>query len=329
MISYTTFFNQILNQYIAKRQNDPHFFNGRTDQEAMGFMVAVNAFREELAHPTTKKITDKPTIQKNLPTVSGSYEETEIGKWLYDIELVARTQAQKLGNSKLSNEDIASQIFRSKFVPPENPLLEILYPILLIIYWVVTFIILSYCILIPTLDFILPYIPKSVLLVLNSPWVSYTILSLVSLLTFCIVSKVPVPVAKNFYTKNFKFFVVFIIIAYLYIAPLEFFQKELELRAKVFLATTILLTVVIRSFFLNTRLPAGYYDLDSRLLKIFLDISLGGLVFTSTLLFIKSFNQFLSNSYYLAIYFIILLIVVLFLTTVVSKLFDSFLSHLH
>lgn len=64
MISYTTFFNQILNQYIAKRQNDPHFFNGRTDQEAMGFMVAVNAFREELAHPTTKKITDKPTIQK-------------------------------------------------------------------------------------------------------------------------------------------------------------------------------------------------------------------------------------------------------------------------
>lgn len=69
MISYITFFKQILNQYIAKKQNDPHFFNGRADQEAMGFMVAVNAFREELAHPTTKKFADKPSIQKNLPTV--------------------------------------------------------------------------------------------------------------------------------------------------------------------------------------------------------------------------------------------------------------------
>lgn len=39
MISYTTLFKKTLTEYETKIKNSSSFFNGRTEQEAMGFLV--------------------------------------------------------------------------------------------------------------------------------------------------------------------------------------------------------------------------------------------------------------------------------------------------
>lgn len=98
MISYTDFFNTALSKYKEKLHNDISFFNGRIDQEAMGFMVAVNFFREELLFPSF--IPPKNSGNSSLlPTTSGSYNDSDIGKWLSDIDKIARIQQKNIDQS--------------------------------------------------------------------------------------------------------------------------------------------------------------------------------------------------------------------------------------
>lgn len=317
MISYHTLFKQTLKQYNSKMQNDPNFFRGRTEQEAMGYMVAINSFRDELITPTLEN-KDTPRLSKALPVVSGSYDEIEIGKWLYDIELVARAQAKNLGDFTLSHEDIASKVFRNESKAPEKPSLEFLYSSIQIIAFVITLV----CILVLTFS----YIPKALL---NNPLFSYTALLIVFLSTLYILSRLPIPVVKIFYARNIKFFVALPIIAYIYILPFELLKNELETRANVFLATTVFLTLVTRSLFLNTNLPAGYHGLDVRRAKILLDVSSAELAATSTLLFIKPLDHILSFPYTLPLWFIFLLFIAAILTDYISTHFDHFLSRFY
>lgn len=324
MISYHTLFKQTLKQYNSKMQNDPNFFRGRTEQEAMGYMVAINSFRDELMTPTLEN-KDTPRLSKALPVVSGSYDEIEIGKWLYDIELVARAQAKNLGDFTLSHEDIASKVFRNESKAPEKPSLEFLYSSIRIIAFVITLVFVYQCILVPTFS----YIPKAAYPLLNNPLFSYTVILIVFLSTFYILSILPIPVVKIFYARNIRFFVALPIIAYIYILPFELLKNELETRANVFLATTVFLTLVTRSLFLNTNLPAGYHGLDVRRAKILLDVSSAELAATSTLLFIKPLNHILSIPYILPLWFIFLLVIAAILTDCISTHFDHFLSRFY
>lgn len=325
MISYTTFFKKTLAEYEAKVKSSSSFFNGRTDQEAMGFLVAVNSFRSELLHPT-KNIKDKPTLSQNLPVTSGSYEENEIGRWLYDIELVARAQAKKSKTFHISNEDIAKKIFKDQFTASTNikPLLKSGK------FWVtICLSIFIFSIILILAEFGYVYILQ-IHPTLNRPWFGY----LVACLLLFIAINIPLLLPQKIVDKNLnilcrkikKYFIVFSFIAYIYIVPFEE-SVDPKTKATTFLATTVFLSLTLRSLILNTKLPAGYHDINIRKMRIFLEILMAELAFVSTIIFLEPIITWITKySKCIVLLFFVIYLLAIILSSIVSNYFDQMLS---
>lgn len=326
MISYNTYFKTVLNQYESKLKSNPSFFNNRTEQEALGFLVAVTSFKDEILRPTEQS-SDNMSVYKKLPITSNSYIESDIGKWLYEVEILAREKARSSNDLTLSNEEIVNKIFynTSKKTPSSEIRLEIFLD-------VITFIIFPVLSL-SLLFFIKPFSP-SLTKLLNITPVNYIVLSFFLVLSSYSPSILPNCILnsnkKKILTKRRKYLIVLIIITDLYLIPYQIFEERVT-KATILLALTIFLALIIRALFENTSIPQGYHDIDARRMKIFIEILTAELTFTSTILFLKQVNDMLNATFKDIPYFLFLLlfefIIALSLSSVGTKCFDKLLYH--
>lgn len=326
MISYTDFFNTTLSKYKEKLHNDSSFFNGRVDQEAMGFMVAVNSFREELLFPSFIPPKNSENIS-SLPTTSGSYNDSDIGKWLSDIDKIARTQAKKHRSTNVSNEEIANMVFQKNNISSQVANKHSLCTSLLSLFVIIlTFCTLSwlgmsiyYC--------ICAIFPKSFRSILQNP-IFFNFSVVLPLIFSFRFLRLPINPSSKFFAKSANLFIVLTIIAYIYLTFFDLFSDPTS-KMNVFLAITILLIFVTRSLLLNTDVTSKELQLGITRTKILLEVLSAELAFTSTILFIEPVTIFATNHMYLfALWFAFIFIVASVLSNIGHTLFDKALLSL-
>ena len=165
---------------------------------------------------------------------------------------------------------------------------------------------------------------------LNTPWFSYLIacglLFVVISTPLLLLQKIVDNNLNILYKKVRKYFIVISFIAYIYIVPFETFTDP-KTKATFFLATTVLLSLTLRSLILNTKLPAGYHDINIQKMRIFLEILTAELAFVSTIIFLKPIITWITKyNNYIVLLFFFLYFLALIISSIVSKYFDQILS---